>query len=151
MEAFQNVSDNAEEDLEMLILAEYTFVTQELSFTDPDDTRTYASLLQAIRSFDDAFFALRTVEDPTAYAGADNTYPHHSKYRVKNMPKDAFHIACISHRTRILNSLGTPGVNMAEKDLLKLRCVNMTRAQAAYIMKQKAALTAPDQNAAQDT
>jgi len=152
MEAFQNAADKADTDLEMLILAEYTFLTQELSFTDAKDTRASASLSKAIRSFDDAFRALKAVGDPVVYNGAELTHPRDVQYRVKEMPKDAFHVACISHRTRIQNSLSTPGVNMAEKDLLMLRSANMTIAQAAYIKKQKTALAAaPAETTAQDS
>jgi hypothetical protein len=139
MTAFQEAADHAT-DLETLILAEYVFLSQELNFCNPNDIQAFASLSQAVRSFDDAFLALRTVDDPPVYAGAENTHPHHYKYRVKDMPKDAFHIACISHRVRIRNILRSPGINMAEKDLLMLRSANMTVAQAAYLEKQKTAL-----------
>jgi hypothetical protein len=56
------------------------------------------------------------------------------------MPKDAFHIACMSHRTRINNTLRTPGINMTERKLYELRAACMTAAQNAYLEKQKNAL-----------
>ena len=61
--------------------------------------------------------------------------------RVQGFPKDAFHIACISHKTRIQNILRTPGVDSIEKSLLKQRFANLPMAQISYIKKQKKALT----------
>jgi hypothetical protein len=85
---------------------------------------------------------LKAVDSGNAYYVADMTYPHRSKYRVKGLPKDSFHIACISHRTRIGNILRSPGINLAEKKLLTQRAANLTAAQAAYCEKQKTALAA---------
>jgi hypothetical protein len=150
MTAFQEAALNVTADLETLILAEYTFLTQELDFCDPNDSQAFASLSQAVSSFNDAFRALGAVGNSVVYSGAELTHPLHPKYRVQDMPKDAFHIACISHRTRIQNILRAPGINMAEKNLLVQRSANLTVAQTAYLEKQKATLnTAPVQGAAQ--
>jgi hypothetical protein len=46
-------------DPQTLILAEYTFLTQELEFCEKSDKDTLSSLTQAIQSFDDAFLALK--------------------------------------------------------------------------------------------
>ena len=122
-----------------IILAEYTFLSQELQFCKETDKETLSSLTQAIQSFDDAFFALQAVEDP-GYKVADKTYPHNNKYRINGFPKDSFHIACISHRTRIQNMLRTPGIDLIEKALLKQRLTNLSIAQDGYITKQKKAI-----------
>ncbi|MDR0220960.1 MAG: hypothetical protein LBI54_06115 [Lachnospiraceae bacterium] len=111
MQAFQDAQNAAREDLELVILAEYTFLTQELQFCEPADTLTISSLKQALQSFDDALLSLRAVEQSGAYQFVDMTYPHNAKYRFKGMPRDAFHIACLAHRTRIANILRTPGLN----------------------------------------
>ncbi|MCL1992393.1 MAG: hypothetical protein FWG66_05550 [Spirochaetes bacterium] len=95
------------------------------------------SLTQAIQSFQDAFLALQVVEDKTLYHVADKVIPRHKDYRVSGLPKDSFHIACSSHKTRIKNSLRTPGIDPIEKALLKQRLVNLSTAQSAYIEKQK--------------
>ncbi|MDR1205149.1 MAG: hypothetical protein LBL26_06665 [Peptococcaceae bacterium] len=150
MMRFKDAQILAPSDLETLVLAEYIFLTQELHFCDPTDTQAYASLTRAIRSFDDAFLALQTVETPVAYRNAETTYPHHYKYRVKEMPKDAFHIACALHRTRIQNILRAPGINLAEKDLLIQRSANMTTAQTVYLTKQYAALNTVASAASQE-
>ena len=92
-----------------------------------------------MQSFDDAFLALKTVEDP-GYKIVEKTYPHSNKYRVNGFPKDSFHIACIAHRTRIQNMLRTPGTDSIEKALLKQRFANLSTAQNSYIKKQKKAL-----------
>jgi len=70
----------------------------ELQFCAKNDTDSLSNLILAIQSFDDAFLALKIVEDKTLYQGAEQTYPKNNKYRVKNFPKDAYHIAMITHK-----------------------------------------------------
>jgi hypothetical protein len=81
------------------------------------------------------------VEDAAGYKVADKTWPHNPKGRIQGFPKDAFHQACIAHRTRLNNVLRAPGINMLEKAVLQQRAANMTAAQSGYIAKQKVALT----------
>ena len=124
-----------------IILVEYTFLTQELQFCEKSDKDSLSSLTQAIQSFDDAFLALKIVEDSTLYQGAEQIIPHGKKYRVGCcFPKDSFHIACISHKTRLQNILRSPGIDPIEKALLKQRFLNLPIAQGGYIEKQKKAL-----------
>ena len=137
MEAFRNVQSLAEEDLELAILAEYTFIAQELHLCDAADSQATSSLKSAIQSFDDAFLSLEAVEDAAVYKGAEMTHPRSSKYRIKGMPRDAFHIMCIAHRIRITNILRSPGINISEKKLLALRSENIAAAQASYFEKQR--------------
>ncbi len=138
MLAFQEAQISA--DPYAIILAEYTFITQEFQLCDKTDKDSLNSLTRAIEDFDDAFRALKTVEDKIAYQHAETTYPQYKKYRVSGFPKDAFHLACISHRTRLLNILRSPGIDPIEKALLKQRLVNLPAAQNSYIEKQKKAL-----------
>jgi hypothetical protein len=84
--------------------------------------------------------SLQAVDKEDAYQVVDMVFPHSAKYRIKSMPKDAFHIACISHRTRIGNILHTPGLNLVEKKLLKQRVVNLSTGQNVYLKKQNKAL-----------
>ena len=124
-----------------IILAEYTFLSQELQFCDGSDKDSFTSLTQAIQNFDDAFLALKIVEDYTLYKGAEKTYPHDEKYRVGVVyPKDSFHVACGSHKTRLENILRSPGIDPIEKALLKQRLINLPVAKKGYIEKQKKAL-----------
>jgi hypothetical protein len=88
----------------------------------------------------DALLALQVVEDNTLYKGVEKTYLHHSKYRINGLPKDAFHIACLSHRTRLQNILRVPGIDPIEKTLLKQRLANLKTAQSKYAAKQRKAL-----------
>ena len=122
-----------------IILAEYTFISQELQFCEETDKDSINSLTQAIQSFDDAFLALKAVENP-GYKIAEQTFPHNNKYRVSGFPKDSFHIACISHKTRLQNILRAPGIDAIEKALLKQRFANLSIAQNGYIEMQKMAL-----------
>jgi len=128
-------------DPHIIILAEYTFLIQKLQFCEEADTDSRSSLTQAIQSFDDAFLALKAVENSSLYQGAELTHPHSKKYRITGFPKDAFHIACIAHRTRIQNILRAPGIDHIEKALLKQRFTNLSTAQNGYIEMQKKALT----------
>ena len=127
-------------DPQTIILAEYTFLSEELQFCEETDTDSRTSLTQAIQSFDDALLALETVEDSALYQGAEKTHPHSQKFRVNGFPKDSFHIACIAHRTRLQNMLRTPGVDPIEKALLKQRFANLATGQKGYVEKQGEAM-----------
>ena len=125
-------------DPHTIILAEYTFLSQELQFCEENDNDSLSSLTNAVQSFDDAFLALEIVENKTLYQGADKAFPRsNSKYRVKGgYPKDSYHIAANAHRTRLRNMLRTPGVDPIEKALLKQRYTNLATGQKGYMVKQ---------------
>jgi hypothetical protein len=53
----------------------------------------------------------------------------------------SIHQACDGHRTRLSNSLRTPGINMKEKAVIHQRAANMKTAVSHYMEKQKAALS----------
>jgi len=129
-------------DPHTIILVEYTFLGQELQLCEKNDNDSLSSLTQAKQNFDDAFLALEIVEDKTLYQGADKAFPRNNKkYRVKNFPKDSFHIACNAHRTRLRNMLRTPGVDPIEKSLFKQRYANLATGQKGYCGKQEKALS----------
>jgi len=139
LSAFKEAQTTA--DPQIMILAEYAFLTQELQFCEKSDKDSLGSLTQAIQSFDDAFLALKAVEEG-GYKTAEQIFPHHKKYRVgSGFPKDSFHVACSSHKTRIQNILRSPGIDPIEKTLLKQRLINLPTAQNSYIEKQKKALS----------
>ena len=128
-------------DPQTIILAEYAFLTQELEFCERSDKESLSSLTKALQNFDDAFRALKAVEK-SGYKTAEETYPHDKKFRVGGgYPKDSFHFACGSHKTRIQNILRSPGIDPIEKSLLKQRLINLPVAKKAYSEKQKKALT----------
>ena len=138
LSAFQEAE--ATVDPKTIILVEYTFLSQELEFCEKTDKDSFSSLTQAIQSFDDAFLALSIVEDKTFYQAVEKTYPNNKKYRVSGFPKDAFHIACISHKTRLQNVLRAPGIDPIEKTLLKQRFINLSVGQGGYVERQRKAL-----------
>jgi hypothetical protein len=137
MTAFQEAQ--ASVDPQALILAEYTFITQEYQLCEKSDKDSLSSLSKAIESFDDAFTAIKAVEG-SCYKAVDLAIPKNGKYRVNGFPKDAFHIACIAHRTRLRNVLRFSGIDPIEKALLKQRHDNLAAAQQGYCEKQKKAL-----------
>ena len=122
-----------------IILAEYTFLTQELEFCNEADKYGRNSLTKAIARFDDAFLALKAVTVPE-YIIVENVFPHDKDYRYKGFPLDALHIACKSHRTRLQNILRAPGIDPIEKTLLEQRLANMPTAQDGYAVLQKKAM-----------
>ena len=80
-------------DPKTIILVEYTFLSQELQFCDETDTDTLSSLTQARQSFDDAFLAIKALDESDCKS-VDSFFPHTGKYRISGYPKDSFHIAC---------------------------------------------------------
>jgi hypothetical protein len=127
-------------DPQIILLAEYTFITQELEFCEKTDKDAINSLSRAIRFFDDAFLALEVVKDKTLYQATEKTYPHDGKYRIKGYPMDAYHIACKGHKGRLQNILKTPGLDPIEKALLKQRLDTLKAGQEGYGEMQKKAL-----------
>ena len=117
-------------------MLEYTFIIQELNLCEKSDKDTINSLTQAIQSFDDAFLALKAVED-IRYVITEQTYPHHKDYRFNGLPLDSFHVAFKSHKTRLQNILRSPGIDPIEKNLLKQRFANLSVAQNSYTELQK--------------
>jgi len=140
-EAFSTFKEaQATADPQTIILVEYTFLTQELQFCDKSDKESFSSLTKALQSFDDAFLALKAVEEGS-YIVVEQCTPHDKKYRVGGgFPKDSFHVACGSHKTRLQNILRSPGIDTIEKALLKQRLANLPTAKNGYIEKQKKVL-----------
>ena len=140
MTAFKEAQATA--DSQTIILVEYAFLTQELQFCEKSDKESLSSLTKALQSFDDAFRVLKIVEDSTLYHAVEEAIPHDKKYRVGGgFPKDSFHVACGSHKTRLENILRSPGIDHIEKSLLKQRLINLPVAKNGYIEKQKKALS----------
>ena len=137
MAAFKEAQKTA--NPETIILAEYTFLSQELEFCHESDKYSKNSLIKALQRFDDAFLALQAVEEPE-YKIVENVFPHDKDYRFKGFPLDAFHVACGSHRARLQNILRAPGIDPIEKELLIQRLDNLPTAQEGYVEKQKKAL-----------
>jgi len=132
----------ASADPETIIRTEYAFLTQELQFCDKTDKDAQGSLTLAIQGFMDALSCLGVVEDAALYKkAADKVIPSVPKYRIDGLPKDAFHIACRAHKTRIRNVLRSPGIDTIEKNLLKQRRANLSVAEKSYKKKQERAMS----------
>jgi len=137
METFKEAQTTAEP--ETILLAEYTFITQELEFCEKTDKAAINSLSRAIRFFDDAFLALETVQS-FHYIMVEKAIPHDKDYRVKGYPRDAFHVAFIGHKARLQNILKTPGLDPIEKTLLNQRLDTLAAGQEGYVEMQRKAL-----------
>jgi hypothetical protein len=134
----QRFADTA--DPETIILSEYTFISQELQFCDKTDKDSLSSLNLAIQRLDEAFLVLKIVEDKTIYKAVESAFAHKREFRFRGLPKDSYHVACGSLKTRLGNILKTPGLDLIEKSLLKQRFKNLSAGQSGYIEKQKQAL-----------
>ena len=144
MSAFKEASNQrfaATADPQIILLAEYTFITQELEFCVKTDKDARNSLSRAIRFFDDAFLALEAVKNKTQYQGVEKAIPHDKYYRIKGYPMDSFHIAMNGHIGRLQNILKTPGLDPIEKVLLNQRLDTLKAGQEGYVELQGKALT----------
>jgi hypothetical protein len=126
----------ADGDPQIIILAESVFLQQELQFCGETAKATRTSLTRAVQEFGDALLAFEAVQD-SRYVITEKTFQHSPKQRYQGFPKDSFHLACISHRTRIQNILKVPGMNPIERAVYEQRFSNMTTAQNSYIQFQK--------------
>jgi hypothetical protein len=140
LDVFKKVHDNMSNDIETAIHVEHAYQTEERRYCNDAEPEVLASTTAALASFEDALLALEAVQDIAGYKVADKTWPHLSKYRYKDMPKDALHIACMANYTRINNTLRTPGINSIERQVFEQRQKNMKAMQSAYLTKQNTAL-----------
>jgi hypothetical protein len=131
----------ASRDSYLMLLAEYVYIGQELAGSRPEEKEARSSCEAAMQDFDDAFNCLKLVDTSAAYQNVELSHPHRAKYRYKSMPKDAFHIAYMGHRTRVKNSLRKIGFDPDEQALLERRMGVFNTAQEAYWEKQQTALS----------
>jgi hypothetical protein len=127
-------------DCELMLLAEYTYLSEEREHAEDDQRGAEASAAAALQSFDDAFLALQAVEDADFYKCAELTFPHRKGWRYNGCPNDAFQLACAGHITRINNGLSRFGINRRDRELAQLRIQMFELAQEVYLAKQKKAL-----------
>jgi hypothetical protein len=117
-----------------------TKITQELEASEDDEIEGRSSAVAALASFDDAFLSLKALGNSAAYQVAEQTYPHNVRYRYRGMPKDAFHIAFLAHKTRLRNSLSRLGLSHLDRILAQERIIAITATQDMYFEKQQAAI-----------
>jgi hypothetical protein len=128
-------------DCELMIAAEYTYLSHELEYAENNESGAEASAAAAIQAFDDALLSLKAVEDPCLYKGAELTFPHRKNWRYKGCPNDAFQVACTGHKTRIKNGLSRFGVNRRDRALAEFRIKMFNVAQNVYLGKQRTILS----------
>jgi hypothetical protein len=129
MVAFKEVQALIPGDLELPLVAEYTFINQELDLCESSDVKTLNSLNQAVEDFDRAFLVVEVIQKPAHYRALEKGFSLHKFFRYEKMPKDSFHVACLGHIARLNNILRSPGINPAEKALLEQRLVNIKAVQ----------------------
>jgi hypothetical protein len=127
-------------DVDLVMLAENLFVSQELAESKGDEPEATASAEAALQSFDDAFLVLQIVDDPAVYRGVELGFPHRGQWRYKDLPRDAFHVAVIAHKTRLKNGLSRIGLPKLDRELAKTRIAALGAIQQVYCAKQQAAL-----------
>jgi hypothetical protein len=123
-----------------MLLAEYVYLSQELEESEDNEPEGKASAEAALQSFDDAFLALRAVEEGAAYHIAEQTFPHRNQWRYRGLPRDAFHVACIAHKTRLKNGLSRLGLPRLDRELAQTRIAALGAIQQVYLEKQQSAL-----------
>jgi hypothetical protein len=129
-------------DLFLMLLAEYIYTAQELASSRLEEIEGRASCEAAMRDFDDAFRSLEAVGDERGYCTAEKAFPRKPRFRYKGMPRDAFHLAYMGHRTRVRNTLRKIGFDPAEQTLMELRLRVFNTAQEVYLKLQQTALSA---------
>jgi hypothetical protein len=145
-EVFDEAQSLDELDLELIMRLERAYLAQELFSCDPEDKDSVDSIERAMAELEDALRALSALNEGAAYRIVDLAYPRkNDKYRKDGMPKDAFHVACNSHCTRIGNILKSPGINLTEKALLRRRYDNLRAARGVYVENQKVALATTEE------
>ncbi|GHU07588.1 hypothetical protein FACS1894151_02130 [Spirochaetia bacterium] len=127
-------------DPELMLLAEYLFVNQELEGARTEEKIGRASYQAVVHDFDDAFLSLKSAKDAAMYQGAENTHPHRVPFRYKGMPNDSFHIAYTGHYTRLQNKLKPIGIDPDEQVLTELRMAACKSAQEVYLQMQRETL-----------
>jgi hypothetical protein len=127
-------------DPELMLLAEYTYMSQTLEYATENDTVGRSRAQAAIDSFEDAFLSLQALADTAAYQAVEKAFPHRGQWRYKGLPRDAFHVAMLAHKTRITNSISMIGVNPLDVGLAETRHAAVSTAQNVYWKKQQTVL-----------
>jgi hypothetical protein len=129
-------------DPELMLLAEYTFMSQTLEYATENDVVGRSRAQAAVDSFEDAFLALQAIADAVAYQAVEKAFPHRGQWRYRGLPCDAFHVAMLAHKTRITNGISMIGVNPLDVGLAELRRAAIVTAQGVYWERQQLVLPA---------
>jgi hypothetical protein len=87
IEAFREIQEHVISDLDLLIIADYTFLGQELEFCDSADTNAITSLTKSIQEFDEAFCALDLLQNAETYKLLEKAFSHRPEFRYRECQK----------------------------------------------------------------
>jgi hypothetical protein len=124
------------EDAEIMLLTEFFYTAGELSASDGNEPVAKSSAQTAVRKFEEALQALQTVVNPS-YGALHQALSTDKTYRHKGMPKDAFHVACLSDMARVRNGLSRMGLSLEDKGIARKRIELMNAAQDCYCQMQE--------------
>jgi hypothetical protein len=131
----------ATKDAELMLLAEFYYTARELYESPGGEPVAKSSAQTAVRKFEEALQALKVVVNPQ-YALVHQALSTEKAYRFKGMPKDAFHIACLSDMARVRNGLSRMGLSDEDKKIAHKRIEVMNFAQDCYVeIQQKSQLS----------
>jgi hypothetical protein len=132
----------ATNDLETILKAEYDFLAAGIASGSPDETLAKGSAEAGLDVIDDALRAIKAVQSDDGYKWVDLAYPRHDKrtWRFKDMPRDAFHVFCASHTSRLQNGLKRYGVSAIDRALITLRVDTINAIEEAYCAMQRKAV-----------
>lgn len=138
MNVFKNA--HASGDSELMLLAELAYTALELEESAKSETEARSSTEAAVCYFEAAMELIPIVKDRTLYRIVNKSFSPHPRYRYKNFPKDAVHVACLSDRARIKNALRRIGIPEPDIILATERTAMLKAAQEAYCKLQQEAL-----------
>jgi hypothetical protein len=124
------------EDAELMLLAEFFYTSGELSASEGNEPVAKSSAQTAVRKFEEAMQALQTVASPN-YSLLHRALSTDKAYRHRGMPKDAFHVACLSDMARVRNGLSRMGLSPEDKGIAHKRIELMNAAQDCYCRMQE--------------
>jgi hypothetical protein len=122
------------------LLVDYT--SCELSASQGSEPVAVSSAQSAVRKFEEGLAALEAVGNPQRYEAVHTVLSTEPSFRYKGMPKDAFHVACMSDIARVRNGLSRMGLSKEDKAIAHKRIAVMNGAQNAYLLLQSKSIPA---------
>jgi hypothetical protein len=130
----------ASDDAELMLFAELFYTASELHESHSNEPVAKSSAKAAVLKFEEALQAVRIVSDVAQYHAVHKVISTEKTYRFKGMPKDAYHIACLSDRARVKNGLSRMGLSDEDRQIAFARIALLDGAQDTYVEWQKKSL-----------
>ena len=137
MKVFDSVVGNSPKSI---LQIELLILNEDLNYCDKDHKQLKTSLEKAIFTIKEALCSCSVVTNPDKYRFANATHSHLSSNLYQGVPKDVFHLACNSHKTRLQNYQHTPGMGEVERNFYARRMRNLSVAKSLYVKLQQEAL-----------